>query len=303
MSLLFRPMVAVMVCALVPMSARAAEGEKITHSFVAADYGAAKVLLVDAAGKITFEYPAKQAQSVWKLANGNLLISHTRGVQEVTPEKKVAWEYKSPEGTEVHSCQPLGDGIVMLCECGTSRVIEVNREGKILKEVKLETTTKNTHMQFRVARKLADGHYLISYCGENKIKELDENGKVLRTIDIPGNPYQAIRLANGNTLIGCGDGHRVVEIDPADKIVWEVKENDIEGCPLRFIAGIVRLKNGNTILCNWGGHGHVGKQAQLIEITPEKKIVWQVFDNAQFKTISNVQLLDGTEEVEVRAGK
>jgi len=43
------------------------------------------------------------------LQNGNVLFSHIRGAREVTMEKKGVWEYSSPEGSEVHGCQPLPD--------------------------------------------------------------------------------------------------------------------------------------------------------------------------------------------------
>jgi hypothetical protein len=54
-----------------------------------------------------------------------------------------------------------------------------------------------------------------------------------------------------------------------------------------------RLPNGNTILCNWLGHGHVGDaQSHCFEITPGKKIVWEFADHTHFKTINQIQLLD-----------
>ena len=46
------------------------------------------------------------------------------------------------------------------------------------------------------------------------------------------------------------------------------------------------------MVSNWGGHGHVGQQPQVFEVTPEKKLVWQVFDNRQFRLITTVHLLD-----------
>ena len=85
---------------------------------------------------------------------------------------------------------------------------------------------------------------------------------------------------------------RTIEVDPNDKIVWRIDENDLEGNPLRFVAGLHRLPNGNTVVCNWGGHGHVGQQPQIFEVTPDKKVVWQVYDYKKFSTISNIQVLD-----------
>ena len=107
--------------------------------------------------------------------------------------------------------------------------------------------------------------------------EFDSEGKLLRTFVSGG--FVAERLPNGNTLIACGSAHRVIEVDPQDKIVWEIVQNDIPGNTLGFAAGIVRLANGNTVICNWSRHGSASKdQAFVFEITPEKKVVWEVHD-------------------------
>ena len=74
--------------------------------------------------------------------------------------------------------------------------------------------------------------------------------------------------------------------------MWQIQENDIPDIPLRFAAGIQRLPNGNTVIVNWGGHGHIGKQAQIFEVTTDKKVVWQINDNTLLSTPVHVQLLD-----------
>lgn len=264
----------------------------VRHPFLCADYSAAKVYRVDADGKVLWEYPARQCQDAWLLPNGNVLLSHDRGAKEVTPDKQVVWEYRSPDGSEVHTCQPLEDGAVLVCECGTKRLVEVGRDGKVRKEIPVETKATGAHGQFRVARKTAAGTYLVACNAENLVRELDGQGKVIRTIAVPGNPYAALRLPNGNTLISCGDGHRLIEVDPQDKVVWKIEENDLPGNPLRFVAGLQRLPSGNTVVCNWGGHGHLGQQPLIFEVTPDKKVVWQVEDYKQFKAISGAQVLD-----------
>ena len=104
--------------------------------------------------------------------------------------------------------------------------------------------------------------------------------------------FGGIRLPNGNTLVATGDGHRILEVDKDDKVAWEVRENDLTDNPLRFIAGMHRLPNGNTVVCNWGGHGHVGEQPQILEITPDKKVVGVLYDYTQFGTISGVFVMD-----------
>lgn len=212
----------------------------------------------------------------------------------MTMAKKIVWEYKAPAKTEVHACQPLPDGNVMVVECGTCRIVEVDREGKIAKEIKLPVppATIKVHNQFRGTRKTKDGHYLVSAKGENKVLELDGGGRVLREIAVPGDVHEVVLLPNRNMLVTCGDGHKVVELNPAGKIVWTLNENDLPGHPLRLMAGLQRLPNGNTIFCNYLGHGHLGKQPHFFELTPEKKVVWEFADHVNFKTVNQIQLLD-----------
>ena len=264
----------------------------VSHPFLCADYGQSKVFLVSAAGKITWQYAAPQCQDAWRLAGGNVLLSHLRGVVEVTPEGKVAWEYRGGPNVEIHTCQPLPGGLVLVAECGTCRVLEIDRQGKIVRQFPFQTTTQNVHAQIRHCRKTPAGTYLVAFTGEGIVREFDGRGKIVRTIPTPGCPYLALRLPNGNTLIACGDLHKLIEVDRHDKVVWQLDENDVPGNPLRFVAGVERLPNGNTVVSNWGGHGHVGQQPQIFEVTRDKKVVWQVFDDQQFGTISNVQVLD-----------
>ncbi len=58
------------------------------------------------------------------------------------------------------------------------------------------------------------------------------------------------------------------------------------------VAGLQRLPNGNTVVCNWGGHGHVGKQPLMFEVTRDKKVVWKLEAYMQLRTPSHVQILD-----------
>jgi hypothetical protein len=194
---------------------------------------------------------------------------------------------------EVHACQPLPDGRVMIVECGTSRIIEVDRAGKITKEINLTTKPDvKMHNQFRGTRKQPNGHYLVCFKGEGKIVELDGGGKVLREIKVPGDPHEVVPLAKGGLLVTCGDGHKVLEFDAKEKVVWELNESDLPGNTLRLMAGCQRLPNGNTVFCNYLGHGHLGEQPQFFEVTRDKKVVWQFDDHAHFKTINQIQVLD-----------
>ncbi len=258
--------------------------------FACADYGGNKVCLVGKDGKIVWQHPARRPQDVWVLPNKNILFSHVKGAKEVTIDKKVVWEFKTTGRNEVHACQPLPGGIVMIAESGPMRIIEVDRQGNITKEVKLTTKCRGAHGQMRCARKIANGNYIIGQYSDGVVREYDGTGRIVR--EIKQKPaFGGIRLPDGNTLIATGDGHRIYEIDKDDNVVWEIKEHELPGNPLRFIAGMQRLPNGNTLVCNWGGHGHVGKQPQIFEVTRDKKVVGEIYDYKQFSTMSGVFLI------------
>ena len=53
-----------------------------------------------------------------------------------------------------------------------------------------------------------------------------------------------------------------------------------------------RLPNGNTLFCVYLGHGHIGEQPMVIEVTRDKKVVWEFADHANFKTVNQIQSLD-----------
>jgi DNA-binding beta-propeller fold protein YncE len=262
------------------------------------DYGGNKVTILSATGEVEWQVEAKHPQDCWRLPNGNILFAYHGGAKEVTRDQKVVWEYIASDKVECHACQPLPDGNVLVVECGTSRIIEVDRSGKIAKEIKLVTAPSvKLHNQFRGTRKTPDGHYLVCFKGESKIVEFDGNGKVLREVTVTGDPHEVVQLANKNLLITCGDGHKVVEVDPRGKTVWELNENDLPGNTLRLMAGCHRLPNGNTIFANYLGHGHLGEQPQFFELTPDKKVVWAFEDKGRFKTINQIMALDDPGDV------
>ncbi|MBM3887621.1 MAG: hypothetical protein FJ388_00690 [Verrucomicrobia bacterium] len=299
-------------CAQEPAAAKPIQEGK-GHHFACTDYSGRKVFIVNTDGKVEWEYATGPCNDLWVLPNGNLLFNTGIGVLEVTRDKKVVFDYKgSPfkrsvkqkDGTtqvvegpsEIYACQRLPDGNTFIAECNTGRLIEVTPDGKVAKEIRLLPEGKDGgHLYIRNARKLANGHYLVTHYGEQAVREYDPQGKLVREIRAAGGPHSAIRLPNGHTLIACGDrpgGNRVFEADADGRTVWEVKGDELPGITLKFMAGLQRLPNGNTVMSNWLGHGQFGKSPHLIEVTRDKKVVWTFSDHKTMRTISSIQLLD-----------
>ena len=288
------------VLAMAPMSVSGVEpGGKIEpvrrvtlgRPIALADNGKNLLHILDAQGNVVWQYPADRPRDVWVLPNGNVLFTYRTGVKEVTRAKRVVWQYQFPKTSEIHACQPLADGLVMIAESGPMRIVEVDRQGKICREVKLQSAETHKHRQMRCCRKLPNGHYLVGQYFDGVIREYDGKGTIVRDIKHP-HAHAGLRLPNGHTLCSFGDAHRLVEYDTQGHVVWSVEENDLPGCPLRFVGPSWRLANGNTILCNWAGHGYVGKQPQLVEITADKKVVGELFDYSRFGTICGFCLLE-----------
>ena len=261
---------------------------KVAHPFLCADTRTGSVMKVDRHGQVVWSYSVPQVHDVWGLKNGNVLLASIKqGVQIVSPDKKVLWHYQPGKKQHSYSCQPLPNGDVLVGISGKpNRVVEVNREGLVTKTIEVNATGA-----IRLVRKTKSGNYVVAARSEKKVQVYDASGALIREVAVPG-VYHAVELDNGNILVGCMDAHRVLEIDPNDTIVWQIDENELPGIPLRTVGGLQRLPNGNTVIINYAGADYIGQQPQIIEVTPDKEVVWQVFDNEQLCTPAHVQLLD-----------
>ena len=104
-------------------------------------------------------------------------------------------------------------------------------------------------------------------------------------------PWAALRLKNGNTLITDEHDSLTREVNPKGETVWEFKSTDLPEA-YRFASApqsCTRLANGNTIFCSRGGGG---KGPQLVEVTPDKKVVWVLQDWKDLGDATAVQILD-----------
>lgn len=267
--------------------------------------GRGQLAIVDERGQLEWQMPWGAIHDIHVLKNGHIFVQQGGAkVAEIDPSTKaVVWSYDSAtqngnagKRVEVHAFQPLDDGL-MIAESGVPRIIEVDRQGRLLKELKLKVLHPNAHTDTRLARKLTTGNYLVCHEGDGTIREYDgDSSKVVWEYEVPlfgrepadghgpeafGNKcFAALRLANGNTLISSGNGHSVLEVSPDKKIVWQIGQRDLPGITLAWVTTLEVLANGNYVI----GNCHAGPDnPQLIELDPKtKRVVWTFKDFATF---------------------
>jgi len=268
------------------------------HRLIAQDKG--HVAIVNEKGEVEWEVPCGfNSHDIAALPNGNFLL-HTAPAKivEMTPDKKVVWEWESKPvapytgRVEIHGFQRLRGGITMIAETGNKRIIEVDKDGKILKEVPLTVERPDSHRDTRRVRKTNKGTYLVAHEGLGCVREYDDTGKIIweYKLDLNGQPatpnhdghgtnvFNALRLPDGNTLIGGGNNNRVMEVNKEGKVVWSIERDelkDTDGKPIHlcWVTSIQRLPNGNTVI----GNTHAGPEnPQLIEVNRDKKVVWSM---------------------------
>lgn len=256
-----------------------------------------KIALVDAQGTQYWSHQLEKEQecnSVTHFSKGKLLYSFKQGAKLIDENHQTIWEYRCDEGAEIHSASSTDEGNILLGICGNpAKIMEFSPKGEKLVDIPFETGVKRPHGQFRKISKTAEGTYLIPLMKKKTICEIDANGKIVRELNPGIFVFSLVVLKSGNWLLSCGDTHKLIEINPTtQEVVWELNETDVAGLPLRFVAEAVRLENGNTIVCNWGGHAKgAEKVAQLFEIDKNKNLIWKIEDYQNYGNISTLDLV------------
>ena len=252
----------------------------VTHRMVLASYGSGKAYIIAGDGSVEWEYGPTEGgycQDAWMLANGNVLMCNSWGyVQEVTMDKDIVWEYHAEQPTEIHSCQPLPGGGVLVGDAGAGKILEFTSDGEIARSVNIPNG-KAGHSANRQVRKTCDSTYLVcSPANDNTIYELDFDGAILREItkndldDVNLSAvHSAVKLPNGNIIIGTGYITVVAEVDRENNVVWKLTKQDVpEDFDWSFTGGVHRLPNGNTVIACYHS------TPKVFEVTPEKEVVF-----------------------------
>ncbi len=294
-------------------AAKVGPGNVIGRRLIAADSSKRRLAAIAADGRVEWQLPCGPIHDLQLLPDGHLLYQDgwTR-ILELDAERKNVWAYDAKGNgnvdrpVEVHAFQRLPDGNTMIVESGPARILEVDRKGVIRRQIPLRVVSPSTHSDTRNARKTATGTYLVAHEKDGVVREYDATGRVIWEFDVPlfdkprqgghgpeafgDQVYSAVRLDNGNTLIGTGNGHSVIEVTASKEIIWKLDQHDLPGIVLAWVTQVTRLPNGNTLLVNC----HAGpEQPQILEVTPAKEVVWTFRDFELFGDALPVAVVHG----------
>lgn len=304
-------LVGVLVATAFTQTASAAEP---TRKFIAADTSKHRVAIIDENGKTEWEHKIAGLHDLHVLPGGHVLLQTSwTEVAEINPaNNETVWHYdamKRPENTgkrlEIHAFQRLANGKTVVAESGPGNIIELDNDLTVVHSIALKVRKPDAHRDTRLVRKLDSGNYLVCHEGDGLVREYDPSCKTVWEYAVPlfdrqradghgveafGNQcFSAIRLADGNTLIGTGNGHSILEVTPAEQIIWSLHQNELPGIQLAWITSLQVLPSGNILINNC----HAGPDnPQLIEVNREKQVVWSFKDFDRFgNSLTNSQML------------
>lgn len=210
-------------------------------------------------GKVVWKYSIPQRTATGHiqefddatlLSNGNIVYACMSGAGIITPEKNIIWQFICPEGTETHSCQPIGkDSVLMVLNGFPGKVLIFNTAtNTLLKEIVIQSSSTSTHGQFRHVRITPNRTIMVGLFAEKKVVEYTLDGKEVWSVDA-SSPWSAIRLHNGNTLISGDALSYTREVNMKGETVWELTQADV---PFKLYNNqtATRLANGNTVITN-----------------------------------------------------
>lgn len=270
------------------------------YGIITADLNRSLITKFNADGEAVWTYEKVKCIDVWALRDGNVLTSYLPskqtlgkgGVRLIGPDKETLFDYSEPE-EEFMGVQPLDNGNFLMAECHKGLVTEMNLKGERIRSFNVKTKPSG-HKTMRRIRLTPRGTVVVNECYTHKLREYEMDGTLVSEVDLMLNCGSQPQ-PNGNTLVSCWVPHKaqIVELDPAGNIVWQIKPAELpkEMAVVNFSEAI-RLPNGNILTGASCKHSKAeGPRAMLFELTPDKKVVWQIRDvkgTSQVTTIKPV---------------
>jgi uncharacterized protein (DUF362 family) len=273
------------------------------HNFFYAGQSKQRRMFIVKDGQVSWSYEDKlqrgEISDAVLMSDGHILVAHQYGVAEVTQDQQTVWSYAAPEGTEIHTIQPIGKTHVVFVQNGKPAkavVMEIPSK-KIVREFELPISEKGSvHGQFRNARLTSRGTLLIANMALGCIHEYNCYGQEVDRWE-GFLPWSVQEMPKTGNLLITGRKGKIQEINRQGQTVWEMSTTDYG---VTQPQKTVRLKNGHHIINNWYNEWSkepmdtANAPVQAIEVDKDGKLVWQLraWKNPDLGPSTTIQLLD-----------
>jgi hypothetical protein len=201
-----------------------------------------------------------------RLPNGNTLINFGNNdrkddaqVKEVNPKGEVVWSWHAKDAfdkppydainnqgwTHSNAVTRLPDGNTLVSLRNFNLTVEVNPAGRVVWQYDWSSIGDDPHEP----EILSNGNILVSFPGiPDKVVEMNpKTSEIVWQFIIKKDPSKngsnrdADRLPNGNTLIN--DGTKLIEVTPAEEIVWQFNIKGLEQASPRESLNLYLFKS------------------------------------------------------------
>ena len=198
--------------------------------------------------------------------------SYGRNILAITDAGgEILWSYETP-GPAVghaghHDVHLLPNGNILYHDSWT-RTREITLDKTIVWTYDSKTMNGNDGrpVEVHAFARLPNGHTMIAESGVGRIIEVDADGGLVHAIPLKPGGTQSTRLVRRTpqgTYLVCSEQPGVVtEYDRSGAVVWEYPINT-------RVYGAIRLSNGSTLIASGSGNS-------VVEVTPEKEVVWKI---------------------------
>ena len=272
------------------------------HDFFYAGQSKQRRMFIVKDGQVSWAYQDQlkrgEISDAVLMTDGHMLVAHQYGVAEIDQNGQTVWGYQAPEGTEIHTAQPIGRTHVVFVQNGkpAKAVVMEIPACRVVGEFQLPYNEKGSvHGQFRNARLSSRGTLLVANMAMGCIHEFTSSGQeVDRWTGML--PWSVQELPKTGNLLVTGRKGLIQEINRQGQTVWQLNTTQYG---VTQPQKVVRLKDGGHIINNWYNEWNktpmdtAKAPVQAIEVDKNGKLVWQLrsWRNPDLGPSTTIQLL------------
>jgi hypothetical protein len=249
--------------------------------------GDPRIVEIDMRGRMVWSYdiptsivrgsePHRGADIKWLAQSDHFLfVMPFKGVYEVNRRKEIVWRYETPHVSHGADRLPNGNTLMVFAwdSKSTPQVTEVNPEGKVVwqwlaaarlrdEEPRVPPGEEPSYTHANAAVRLPNGNTLVSLRNFHRIVEVNQAGEIVWQLRGLPGVHDPTPLPNGNYLLAVRNPQAALEVTRTGERVWSFQRGDVA-----TVRTVQRLRNGNTLLA---------ERTKLLEVTPAGEVVWQV---------------------------